>query len=448
MKRLFGTNGIRWVIGNESADFPIRLGVDSGNFYGRGSDIAIGSDSRTSSPMIFNAVVSGLLSAGCNAINLGAVPTPVVQFAVKHMKLDGGLMVTASHNPPEFNGLKFFAADGTEISREGEEEVERLHSIEPAREVGWDRVGKCTAENHVQSIYKEKVRSLIKLNNKNITVVIDCANSVAVDYTPDIIAKMGCRALTLNAQPDGRFPGRMPEPVRENVGTLMSTVKIREADMGIAHDGDADRATFVDENGNYVAGDQSLAIFAIDALKRHGKGCVVVPINTSKMVEDVVNSNGGKIEYTAVGSPLIARRVMEIDGILGGEGNGGTIFPEHQLCRDGMMAAARMLEIVSNSGPLSNLVAELPIYGIKSEKIRIRPELKDAILEQVRRDAQGTVVDIDGIKTVNEEGWVLVRASGTEPIIRITVETRSEDATDKILGDKVNYMKDIISGLS
>ncbi|MFO7619437.1 MAG: phosphoglucosamine mutase [Thermoplasmata archaeon] len=449
MARLFGTNGIRWAIGNESADFPVRLGIDAGNFYGKGSEIAIGFDFRTSSPMIFNAAVSGLLSTGCNTIILGAVPTPVVQFAVKQMNLDGGLMVTASHNPPEFNGLKFFAADGTEISRKDEQEVERLHSIEPGRTVGWDSVGKCSFENHIQSIYKEKLRSFIKLKDKNMTVIVDCANSVAIDYTPDIIANMGCRVLTLNAQPDGRFPGRMPEPLMENVGTLMSTVKAHDANMGVAHDGDADRATFVDEKGDYVTGNQSLALFAIGALKRHGgKGRVVVPINTSRMVEDVVKSNGGKIEYTAVGSPLIARRIMEIGAVLGGEGNGGAIFPEHQLCRDGMMAAVRMLEIVSNCGPMSSLVAELPKYGIKSAKLKIRPELKERILEQVRKDAANMVSDMDGIKTANEEGWMLIRASGTEPIIRVTVETRSEEISDRMLGEKVNYLREVITNLS
>ncbi|MBA3046029.1 MAG: phosphoglucosamine mutase [Euryarchaeota archaeon] len=447
MARLFGTNGIRWVVESHNPEYAIRLGVSSGIFFGK-EKLAIGKDTRTSSPMIFNALVSGLLSTGCNVIDLGIVPTPLVQYAVKKLGLAGGLMVTASHNPPEFNGLMVFSGDGTEIPRADEERFENLFSNPKNNSAAWDGVGNCTVENSVQPDYKDAIRKCISRDMGKLTAVIDCANGAAIEYTPGIFTDAGCNAIAINSEPDGRFPGRMPEPVRENLGILMSTVRENGADMGVAHDGDADRATFVDETGNYVTGDQSLAIFAIDALKQNGKGYVVVPINTSKMVEDVVVSNGGKIDYTAVGSPLIARRMMKNDATLGGEGNGGVIFPKHQFCRDGIMAAARMLNIISSIGPLSNIVSELPKYSTRSEKIRVRPELKERILERVLKESIGPVNDIDGIKTETEEGWVLIRASGTEPIIRITVETQSEESCGRILTDRVNYLKELMGNLS
>jgi phosphomannomutase/phosphoglucomutase len=448
MTRLFGTNGIRWVVGERNITFAVRLGIDAGIFYGEGSTIAIGYDTRTSSPMILNAVVSGLLSSGCHTMNLGLVPTPLVQYAVKHKGYAGGLMVTASHNPPEFNGLKFFAADGTEISRPDEERIEMIHDSGEMPSSAWNTVGKSNSESHIQSDYRKVIGAILKEFNKSKSVVIDCANGAAIGYSPEIITESGCKVVTLNGHPDGRFPGRMPEPVRENVSGLMQAVCSHGADMGIAHDGDADRATFVDEKGNYVTGDQSLAIFAWEALERRGPGKIVVPINTSKMVEDIVTTNGGEIVYTAVGSPLIARRMMENGAIFGGEGNGGAIFSEHQYCRDGIMAAARMLCIISKKGPLSDIVSQLPKYSTKSSKLRMVPEQKERILEQVRKEAGERFSDIDGIKTDLDDGWTLVRASGTEPIIRITVETRSEELSNRILKERVDHLKEIIKGLS
>ncbi len=357
-------------------------------------------------------------------------------------------MVTASHNPPEFNGLKFFAADGTEISRPDEERIEKIHDSGEMPSSTWNTVGKSSSESHIQSDYRKAIGAILTKADKNRTVVIDCANGAAIGYSPDIITRSGCKVITLNGHPDGRFPGRMPEPVKENVSGLMHAVCSHGADMGVAHDGDADRATFVDEKGNYVTGDQSLAIFAWDALERRGSGKVVVPINTSKMVEDIVAANGGEIVYTSVGSPLIARRMMENGAIFGGEGNGGAIFPEHLYCRDGIMAAARMLDIISRKEPLSGLVDQLPRYSTKSSKLKIQPELKGRILEQVREDAGDRFNDIDGIKTDFDGGWTLVRASGTEPIIRVTAETGSEELTDRILREKVERLKEIIKDLS
>lgn len=448
MNRLFGTNGIRWLTGDREPDFAVRLGNAAGMFFGSGKIIAIGMDTRTTSPMLESAVEAGAMTAGCNLVFLGVVPTPVVQFAVREMKLDGGLMITASHNPPEFNGIKFFSSDGTEFSRAQEIACEDIMADGKIRQEEWNRVGNRSQENNIQGTYRASILKKMQNRGKKLLAIVDCANGTAIDYTPAILKSAGCQVQTLNAHADGHFPGRMPEPVAENVGHLISAVKTQGADIGIAHDGDADRATFVDDKGNYVTGDRSLAVFARDAIKRAGKGVVVIPINTSKVVQDVVESGGGKVEYTAIGSPLIARRMMENGAILGGEGNGGAIFPEHQYCRDGMMAAARLTDIISGDGPLSGILAELPKYSIKSGKIRIDPRLKDRIMEEVKKQADGTVVELDGIKSVHGEHWSLVRASGTEPLIRVTVETDNDAKCVKLLDEKMSQVKEIISRLS
>jgi phosphoglucosamine mutase len=434
------------LVESQNIDYAIRLGIAAGYFFGTRKQVAIGMDTRTTSPMILNAIVSGAASAGCGTVMLGVTPTPVVQYAVREMHLDGGLMVTASHNPPEFNGVKFFSSDGTEFSKSQELSFERIFAGKPER-APWDSLGSATAENVVQQKYRDSVLSHVGGGNRA-TAIVDCANGAAIGYSPEILAAAGGNVITLNSHPDGRFPGRMPEPLEENVGALMSAVKAHGADIGIAHDGDADRATFTDENGNYISGDISLAILAMDAVERAGKGVVVTPINTSRVVKDVVESRGGKMDFTAIGSPIIARRMMENRAILGGEGNGGVIFPEHQYCRDGMMAAARMLSIAHRRGPLSSIIAELPRYYIKNHKIHITPGTEGRILELVKKNADGKITDIDGIKSTAFDHWSLVRASGTEPLIRITVESDDENLSARIMAEKVKAVGDIIKSLS
>ncbi len=447
MNSLFGTNGIRWIVDSQNVDFPIKLGLTAGTYFGAGSRIALGMDTRTSGPMIFNAVLSGLEASGCDVIDLGIVPTPMLQYAARELNLNGGIIVTASHNPPKFNGLKFIASDGTEFSKEQENKINTIYYEDALKRADWNKIGKHYCERHIQDKYRKSIISKASIS-KSINTIVDCGNGTAWDYTPDILTKLGCQVITLNAQPDGRFPGRLPEPTEENIGSLIMAVKQHGSEIGIAHDGDADRASFVDEKGEFITGDNSLALFAIDAVKKNNGGKVVIPVNTSMTVIDVVEANGGEAVITPVGSPLIARKMIEIGAVLGGEGNGGVIFPEHQFCRDGMMTAVKMVEIISSQGSVSNLIAELPEYHLKRDKLTIPSALKDSIMKKVKENAQGEILDIDGIKMVHEDHWILVRASGTEPILRVTVETRSHGQCEKLLQDNINWVKEIISDLS
>jgi phosphomannomutase/phosphoglucomutase len=218
----------------------------------------------------------------------------------------------------------------------------------------------------------------------------------------------------------------------------------------LAHDGDVDRAIFVDDKGDYVTGDQSLAIFVADAIQRSGGGSVVVPVNTSKMVSDVVAANGGKIDYTPIGSPLIARQVKKTGAVLGGEGNGGVIFPKHQYCRDGMMTGVKMAHILtSKEMSLSEMIKELPEYHLMREKFSIPPGLsKENLMDAVKTKADGEVITIDGVKMVFDDHWVLVRLSGTESVVRVTVESDSIAKASSILAQNTNMVKELIDSLS
>ena len=452
MTRLFGTNGIRWIVGDrKGAMFPVRLGLAGGTHFGAGSRLCLGMDTRTTSPLIFNAVTSGLLACGCDVVNLGIVPTPLLQFAIPRMNADGGIMVTASHNPPEFNGLKCMARNGTEISKADERNIEDLYGNGKFALADWQGIGSVREERRIISTYKKAIVKSSPLSpGKEPFIIVDCANATASLFTPDILTAIGCRVITLNAQPDGRFPGRLPEPTKENIGSLMTAVKDNGADFGVAHDGDADRAVFVDENGEFVTGDQSLAIFVRDALQRSGKGCVVTAINTSKMVSDVVEAHGGKLELTPIGSPLIAGRMRELEALIGGEGNGGVIFPEHLFSRDGMMTSTRMTQILSGAGKtLSEMVAALPKYNLQRDRLRLPDGIsKEAVMERVKAGAEGEVTEIDGLKMSHDDHWVLVRFSGTEAILRITVESDSSSKTSSILEEHKNRVEEIIDSLS
>ena len=274
---------------------------------------------------------------------------------------------------------------------------------------------------------------------------MDCSNGPAGNLTPHILRSLGCEVITLNAQPDGMFPGRMPEPLEKNLGGLMKAVVDTGADLGIAHDGDADRATFIDEKGNYVNGDESLAIFVIKTLEVK-KGKVVVPVNTSRKVMDSIASGGGEVELTPIGSPIIARRIGNVNGIIGGEGNGGVIFPENMFCRDGMMTAAKMVEVLANNErTLSQLVSDLPEYIIMRSKYECPDHLKTKVLERVKEFAQGLdILDIDGVKIEKDDWWVLFRPSGTEPIFRVTTEARDAQTAQQKLDEYKVILKKII----
>jgi phosphomannomutase/phosphoglucomutase len=273
-------------------------------------------------------------------------------------------------------------------------------------------------------------------------VVLDPGNGAGCVVSPFLLRSLGCRILTLNAQPDGAFPGRLPEPTPDHLGDLMRVVSEVHADLGIAHDGDADRATFVDETGAFVVGDKALALLAKAALKGRG-GTVVTPVSTSSVVEEVVRAAGGKMVRTRVGSPIVARTMFESGAAFGGEENGGVIFPDHQFCRDGAMTAAKMVELIAHEGkPLSALVAALPQFYIKKANVSVPVERHEAVLGSIADLAKGRKVDAtDGVKILEKDGAVLVRPSGTEPVFRVYAEARTAARADALAEEGVALVK-------
>jgi phosphomannomutase/phosphoglucomutase len=430
---LFGTNGVRGVANVElTTDMAMDLAKGFGTF--RPGTIAVGRDTRESGEMIKAAVIAGLLSTGCRVVDLGIAPTPAIQYYVRECGLDGGIVITASHNPPEYNGIKGIASDGTEYSHEDEAVVESLYYSKEFVRAGWSQTGGLSTADPLP-MYIDGIVSSVDaeaIQAKRFKVVADTGCGAASLTTPFLLRRLGCKVVTLNAQADGTFPGRNPEPTGSEINDLKAAVVAAGADLGVAHDGDADRAVFVDEKGRFVNEDVLLAIMAEHILKKKPGSTIVTPVSSSSLIQDIADRYGAKVVWTPVGSIYVARTMMATGAVFGGEGNGGLIFPGFQYCRDGGMSAACMLEMLAHTGSkLSAIVDEMPAYYSIKDKIRCKD--KEAVMRKVAAHVKGEKVDAtDGLKIYRPEGWVLIRMSGTEPIIRVFAESRTESGAKKL----------------
>ena len=431
VQRLFGTNGVRGVVNEDmNTDLALQMGKAIGKFFG--GTVAIATDTRVSGDMIKSAVSAGLMAMGCTVRDLGTVPTPAIQYHVKtDDDVSGGVMITASHNPPKFNGIKCIDSDGTEMPREKEEEIEVLYASEIPT-LPWNEIGSIEKYDNAGEDYVEAVLTHVDvaaIKKAKLTAVVDCANGAACHTTPLLLKKLGVRAITLNADMQGEFPGHNSEPTAENLKDLLFLTKATGADLGVAHDGDADRAVFATNDGEFVPGDKSLALVAKSTVMEKKGTVIVTPVSTSSMVEEVVANSGGKLIYTAVGSPVVARRMMAEGSPFGGEENGGLIFAEHQYCRDGAMTIAKIIEAIVKHGPLLKQIQELPVYYTDKRKIDCPNKRKSDLIKFMKdRYSSGNRVDLtDGIKILfSDGGWVLMRPSGTEPIFRIYSESKNK----------------------
>jgi len=447
MTKLFGTNGIRGVVNQDmNSDLALNIGKAWGTYLRKTikrPKVAIGTDARLSNHMLKNAITSGLNSAGCDIVDVGLVPTPALQYTVKQKDFDSGIIITASHNPPKFNGIKGVASDGTEFSKDIEEEIEKIYFKKSFSLVSWIDVGSVSfwdgaIDLYIKGILKNVDIDIIK--KKKFHVVLDCGNGAGSIVTPKLLKKLDCEITELYCKPDGTFPGHNSEPLPENLKELIEKVPEVKADIGAAQDGDADRAIFIDEKGNYIWGDKTLALGAKYATKGKG-GTAVTPVTTSSCFDDVVKSNNGTVIHTAVGSPIVARVMIEKNAVFGGEENGGLIFPQLQYCRDSAMSIAKILEIMAKENTsLSKLIQEIPKYEVFKTKLPCPNDKKEIVMKKLAQETKkdNEVIEVDetdGVKLYFKNGWVLMRPSGTEPIFRIYSESK-EKKTAQNLADK------------
>lgn len=450
-KRLFGTFGVRRTANDVlTPEFATRLAACYGSVV-KGK-IAVGADTRTTSQMLKDAVIAGLLSAGCDAVDLGTLPTPAVQYAVRQY-YDGGIMITASHNPPKFNGLKFLDEFGIGLPDDIELEIESLYfDSEPTR-AHWSEIGeKYTNENIIEE-YIHTAMSHVDVDaikEANLKVVIDTGSGAGSFTAPYLARELGCDVTTLNCQADGFFPGRDPEPIEENLQELISVVKELNADIGLAHDGDADRTICIDENGAFVLGDKTFTLVEKQMLKENNGGTIVTTVATSQAIYDIAEEYNGEVIATAVGDLLVARKLKDTDGLFGGEENGGLIFPEFVYGRDAALTVAKLLEIIAKEKKtLSQLVSELPVYYSAKMKTECADDLKEEVMnsiaDEVKKTTDYELDTTDGVKIFKDGGWVIIRPSGTEPIFRSYSEGNSQKQADEMAAWGISLIKKYVN---
>ncbi len=436
--RLFGTNGIRGVAGREiDSGLAFRVGSALGTLFPK-ERVLIGRDGRLSSPMLLEGVAAGLLAQGNDVEDRGLITTPALEFMVKNTLSSAGVMITASHNPPEYNGFKVVDSDGIEIPRSKEEKMELLIHQDRWR-VSNSPGQRVVREGRIGS-YFEKLESQFLSNDEigNLKIVIDTGNGASALTTPKLLRKLGARVMGVNDVIDGEFPGRNSEPRPENLGALSKIVSEEEADMGIAHDGDGDRAIFVDETGVVQPGDRTFALVEDELLRNHPGVKIVTPINTSMVVSEVAKKRRGKLILTKVGSIEVSRTVVRVGALLGGEENGGIFYAPHHPVRDGTIAAVLVVNaIIRNGRPLSKLLDRLPKFHMVKEKIPCKEGAKDRAIEALKTKLKGRISStLDGIRLdMDGRGWVLVRASGTEPLLRLYAEAKTENQLQEILDE-------------
>lgn len=451
MGRLFGTNGVRGVANRElTVELVTRLAASIGAYFG--GSVAVGRDGRTTSPMFRDAAVCGLISVGCSVHDAGMLPTPALQHAVRSNGLSAGIMITASHNPPEFNGLKVIASDGVEASRGQEAEIEEIYFGGGPELSPWDGIGTVHRLEALEA-YQEAIISHVgvkRIREAGLKVAIDPGNGVAALSAPGIARALAGEVFTVNVDVDGRFPNRVSEPRPDNLGGLQALVRASGADLGVAYDGDGDRSIFVDELGEVHWGDRSFALLAREFIRKNPGERVASPVNSSRALGEVVSGVGGSVVWTQVGSVVVSRRMVEEGIPFGGEENGGIMYGPHLQVRDGSMALALIMEVMAETGkPLSQLFGELPQYSQLKDRVSCPEELKEAVLEALRGRVDAPRVEtIDGVKLIyDDESWVLFRPSGTEPIFRIYAEAESPERVEALVEEYKTLIESVVESL-
>ena len=447
MGKLFGTNGVRGVFSEDfTLEFVHDLVLAISTYFKQGT-ILVGYDGRDSSSVISKLVCSTLNYAGLDCHLAGLIPTPCLEFATKTLGYNGGIMITASHNPPEYNGIKPVASDGVEVSREDENVIEEIFFKKDWKQnsSAW---GSTKNDNRAIQTYLDGIKSQVdvsKIKSRKPKVVLDLGNGAQSVSAIKLCEQLGCKIVTINQEIDGSFSGRGPEPTPYNLQELSSSVVNNHADIGIAFDGDGDRSIFCDDTGMLLSGDKSALLLSNYLLKKNPNSKVVTCMNSGNSIDEIVTQTNSTVIRTKVGSVEVSRRMITENALLGFEENGGFMFGKHNHVRDGGMTLALFLELLTSSNKsMREELATLPPSFTTKDKISCKKEDADKIISKLLAEFPNADTT-DGIKIVfDKKSWVMVRPSGTEPIIRIYVESDSEKNLETLMKE---YMQKINSFL-
>ena len=446
--KFFGTNGIRGIFGEDfTLEFIHDMTLSIAAYFKEGP-ILIGYDGRDSSPVIAKIVSAALNSAGIDCNNAGLIPTPCLEYGVKKLKYSGGIMITASHNPPQYNGIKPAAKDGVEISREDELVIEDIFLKKKwiTSSTKWGITGIETRANqeYINGIISNVDSKLIK--SKKFKVILDLGNGVQSISAPFLCKNLECEVILINETIDGNFPGRGSEPTPENLSALSDAVRKNNADLGIAFDGDGDRSIFCDNEGNILTGDKSALLLTKHILKKNPGSIVVTCLNSGSSIEVIANQFNSKVIRTKVGSVEVSRKMVPINALIGFEENGGFMYGNHNQVRDGCMTLALMLELLAVSKrKLSEEICDLPPSFTTKNKLEFSKQDAEVLISKLKEEYPNSDTT-DGIKILlDQKTWVMIRPSGTEPIIRIYAEAENQAKLDSLMSKFMEKAKSAIS---
>ncbi|MCD6244976.1 MAG: phosphoglucosamine mutase [Candidatus Korarchaeota archaeon] len=440
MTLIFTPLGIRGIFGSGmDAEVAMKISNLFGHRLGTGSIVVVGRDTRPSGEVLEHAVISGLNSAGVDVLNVGIAPTPTIEWAVDRYQADGGVIISASHNPPEWNALKLIGKRGVLLHPDEMEELKQEFFSGRLRNVPWSDIGRVESIDVIGE-YIEDLLNFVnadRIREAELKAVLDVNGGAGAYVTPYIFEALGVKVNTINSAPGIFVRGMEPKP--DTLEDLSKIVPAIGFDVGFAHDADADRLTVVTEMGDVMTEDISLALVVDYILERRGGGTLVVNIASSKMFDDIARKRGAKIYRTPVGEAYVAHKMIELNATVGGEGScGGVILPEFHLGRDGPLAASIIMEIISSKGrSISEIIYELPKYHMIRENFKIErswDEIKEELLSLAER--RGMALDLtDGVKMSDMESWALVRPSKTEPKIRVLVESEDIEVARELLSE-------------
>ncbi|MCO5248313.1 MAG: phosphoglucosamine mutase [Chitinophagales bacterium] len=453
-------SGIRGIIGGEVGEALTPIDIASFSLaFGEiikkkgGKKVVVGRDARISGEMVRNIVIGNLLSIGIDVVDLGLSTTPTVELAVVGEQADGGIIITASHNPKQWNALKLLDAQGEFFSKEAGEELLEIAANGKFKFVDVDKIGTLTNDDtwiqkHIDQILALPYVNVEAIKSKNFKIVFDSINSVGGIAVPMLLKALGVKNIIgLFDEPTGRF-AHNPEPLPENLSILCSEVKMNNCDLGISVDPDVDRVAFVDEKGNCFGEEYSLVSVA-DYFLQFKKGATVSNLSSSKALKDITEKHGGKYYASAVGEVNVVKLMKEKSAVIGGEGNGGVILPELHYGRDALVGIALFLSHVATANKtVSSLRSSYPQYYMSKDKVNLDKSvnLKMITNKISKQYAQYEQITIDGLKIILDEDWVHLRGSNTEPIIRIYAESSTEAAaqniTNKIKSDIIAILKE------
>src|SRR5881394_1383524 len=439
---MVSVSGVRGLVGTDlTPEIVARWAAAFGTWAktGKRKPVVIGRDARTSGPMFAQAATAGLNSVGCDVIDVGLVATPTVQLAVEHHRAAGGIILTASHYPIEWNALKFIGSDGIFLDGIAGTRVRELAAGETLPRANYSAIGSVTADpnaisRHLAAVLALRGVDVRAIRKRRFHVALDTVRGAGGTVMPALLERLGCRVTAINLETDGLFP-RPPEPLPENLKALGALVRRKKADVGIAVDPDVDRLAIVDEKGRPIGEDYTLA-FAIRAVRPSGRQTVVCNLSTSLVVEDAAKEFGATVVRAPVGEANVARKIIDLKAVIGGEGNGGVMYPALHVGRDAPVAGALLLGLLARERvTVSELVARSPRYTIVKAKVARGARL-DAVYDGLRKKLTGAEIDTqDGLRLAWPDRWLHVRPSGTEPIIRLIAEAPSGAEAEKLIDE-------------